>query len=135
MLKRAAFLKQMKIRSGLYAVLNGKEYRAAKLASGIYRLMSGSDADEGFQMGDYGVFVRDVRLEELESVYIVKSYALFMEREFEIESDDERQIVISTSDEGTAACLKMDKIDRCDYRLSIPKSSADTVFEKKQILY
>lgn len=113
------------MRIGMYAMYNGKAYKAAKLNSETYKLIDdGTDPAEGFARSEIApqVYVKTVKRHDLSEVYIVKTYAEYQGERIEVADDKDDTVILATSDEKVAQRLGMEKIDRHDYRLKVGKS-------------
>ncbi len=122
----------MEIKNGLYAVYQGKEYRAAKAEGGVKLIAEGPDAPEGFQKTPYHNFTKTVKREEITKLELVKSYAAYGGGRFEIADKTAQGIVIATSDEAVARRLGMRRMDRMDYRMEIPWREAEAITESRR---
>ena len=113
------------VRIGMYATYNGKEYKAAKLNSELYKLIDdGTEPSDGFARSEFApqAYVKTVQRNDLTGVYIVKTYADFQGERLEVAEDNDDTVTIATSDARVAQRLGMDKLDRYDYRLKVCKS-------------
>ncbi|MEN6461452.1 MAG: hypothetical protein ABFC94_08805 [Syntrophomonas sp.] len=123
----------MTVRMGMYATYNGKEYKAAKVNGAVYKLIDdGFEPAAGFYASEFAPlnFMKIVSRNDLDRVYIVKTYAEFKGERFEVMEDNDDTVTITTSDAQAAKRIGMNKIDRYDFRLKVCKSEVVRFIEE-----
>lgn len=109
------------MRTGLYAVYHGRQFKAAKTMSGRVKLVAENDPPRGFKKTRYGNFVKKVDADKVEKLFLVKSFAEVDGKRFQIESEENGYYTISKGGNGKAE----------DYRESISASMVDRVVEEE----
>lgn len=120
------------IKNGLYAQYDGKEYAAAKMDAGHVKLIDpGEVPNEDFTPTPYGNFIKIVGIGELDSLTLIKSYAVCGSERFEIISADEDGYMAATSDAALAERWHMKRVDRGDFRGRIPTGEVQRIEEDR----
>ena len=112
------------VRIGMYAIYQGKEYKAARVNGELYKLIAdGIEPEAGFVRSEFAlVGVKTVHLQDLDRVYVVKTYADFRGERLEVVEESDDTVTVATSDASIAVRLGLKKLDRLDYRLKVNKS-------------
>ncbi len=103
------------IRTGLYVVYRGEEYKAYKKQNGSYFIEKLGEIPES----------------ALEDIYFIRTVVCAGGEEFEAEYDGGDFIAAGTSRRETAKKFDMEEIDRHDFRGKLPKFSIDSFREYK----
>ncbi len=119
------------IKNGLYAIYDGREYPAAKVAAGHIKLIyTGDKPPSGFEKTLYGNYVKTVKASDVTRLEIVKSYAVVDGQKLEIVSEDGDMLTVGTSNEEIAKRFHMEKLDRHDYRMELRMQDAQDIIEQ-----
>ncbi len=125
------------MRFGVYAIYKGEELKVIRLHSNRFKLISRKPLIElGFQKISYtGAYEKKVAREEIETVYLVNSYALYKGYKVGVDNEDGEKISIFTGYGRTGETLEMKKYDEDDYRAWVEKSEVEQIWEEREAIY
>jgi hypothetical protein len=123
------------IKSENYILYKNMEYSFFRKPDGSVNLISyeSESLSNGFQKHDLipGAFVKKLRLEDLENVYEIKTFAKYNGTEVNVTSEKDNLICIGTADASLAEKLGMDRTDKFYYEKWVPEEDVE-LFELKE---
>ncbi|OSI13718.1 hypothetical protein BWD09_12760 [Neisseria dentiae] len=130
----------MSVKSGRYAIYNGKEYRISKI-DGHYEIISNDEKDleKGFieykpeKKLNPRIFFKIVIPSEIKEVYAINTYAIYKGFEFPVRYEEEGEYILVADYSPLIEKLQFDRVDKYGYEKKVKKEELDLVFEKKTL--
>jgi hypothetical protein len=127
------------MRDGRYAIYNGKKYEFDRDSDGQYYLSSTNSKDikNGFYKIDENYYRKDVKKDEVESIFAIDTFCRYKGYEFQADEAKGEKILIRTSNVKAYEDkeLGLDMIGRGEYQKLIDRAEATEIYEKKAVLF
>ena len=131
----------MSIKSGIYTIHYGKEYRIARIEN-HYEIISNDEKDLNKGFIEYKpeknlnprIFFKMVSPSEIGDVYEISTFCLYHGFEFHITYDDGENYVLVSDYSPLVEKFNFTRIDKFGYEKTVPKDEVDLVYEKKELI-